>query len=107
MAAGHQAGAFPGLAASPDGQALSPCHAHAPPLPRPAPPRSPQVYAGPLAGGGRAVVLANFQTTYSQYPPPTSPCSGPKWACSPASGLRCEICMQVGGWVGDIDGGMV
>ncbi|EFN54618.1 hypothetical protein CHLNCDRAFT_35902 [Chlorella variabilis] len=27
-----------------------------------------RVYAGPLAGGGRAVVLANFQTTYSQYP---------------------------------------
>jgi hypothetical protein len=27
-----------------------------------------QVYASPLSGGGRAVVLANFQTTYSQYP---------------------------------------
>jgi hypothetical protein len=28
----------------------------------------PQVYAAPLAGGDRAVVLANFQTTSSQYP---------------------------------------
>lgn len=27
-----------------------------------------QVYAGPLAGGDRAVVLANFGTLHSQYP---------------------------------------
>jgi hypothetical protein len=27
-----------------------------------------QIFAGPLAGGARAVVLANMQTTQSQYP---------------------------------------
>ncbi len=27
-----------------------------------------QVFAGPLAGGARAVVMANFQTTQTQYP---------------------------------------
>ena len=27
-----------------------------------------KIFAGPLAGGARAVVLANFQTTQSQYP---------------------------------------
>ena len=38
-------------------------HCSAPPCPR-----HPQIYAGPLSGGARAVVLANFQTTQSQYP---------------------------------------
>lgn len=32
------------------------------------PPPRLQVYAGPLTGGDRAVVLANFQTLDSQYP---------------------------------------
>ena len=49
----------------------------------------PQVYAGPLAGGQRGVILANFQTRSSQYPRSNITVFWPQIGLQP--GVRCRV----------------